>query len=145
MLLYDKPAYSLKRYNEMRKINRECFRKNPIKYCENQNEWKPNYEIKIDDEVYLLNNWFDGIGYIKKEYGVNIKYTISFTLLYFLGNKMPKNIDYVLCVKDLGVDDEILYSSHKCRFKTKIIDDAIQIEDLQGSIKEINKVLERFV
>lgn len=145
MFLYDKPVYTEEEYKNLRRLNRVCFQKNPIEYCKNQVEWKPNYEIKIDNQVFYMEKWLDGLRYIKRNYNIKLSYLPSFGLLYFLGNKMPTNINYIICVKDLGNEDEILYSSHSCRFCLYIKDGETRIKDIQGSKLKIKEALERFI
>ena len=57
MKLYDKPAYRLDEYKELRQLNRTAFMLNPLDYVKLQSDWEDLFTINVKGNVYVLNSF----------------------------------------------------------------------------------------
>ena len=57
MKLYDKPAYRLEDYKELRQFNRTAFALNPLDYIKLQYDWEYLFSICVKGNLYVINSF----------------------------------------------------------------------------------------
>lgn len=82
MIILDKPAYRLDEYKEIREANRRFFKIDPEHYIDKQNDWEDLYTISIRGTVYVMDDFFNGLRYIRKHYGQPVSKMSSFDLIF---------------------------------------------------------------
>lgn len=123
MKLYDKPAYRLDEYKELRQLNRTAFMLNPIDYIKLQSDWEDLFTICVKGNVYVLNSFYEGIRYMKSHYRECIPELQSFDSIFTLKHSLPEEIDYMFRRLSGPSHTVVDYMSHKYCFRHVYFDD----------------------
>ena len=139
---YDKPAYSKEDYKALRAYNREVFWLDPEWYWSNQVDYEINYEAKIGGVVYYFNDFYNGIMWIKKHYKAPIRKFFSFSEIYSLGYKLPKEIEYFVKYTSDDYRSKSQYVSKDNKFDYTYGDFGRDVIDIKyGNSREIKEII----
>ena len=133
MRKYDRPAYSLEDYKELRAINRKAFALNPMGYIMSQRDWEDIFTISVKGKVYVMSNFVKGVKHLRNHYGCTIPISDeNFDRIFASRHNLPTEIDYI--VRGLhGYHHSVVdYISHNYCFRHVFYNDPEQ--------KEVRKV-----
>ena len=128
MIILDKPAYRLDEYKEIREANRRFFKIDPEHYIDKQNDWEDLYTISIRGTVYVMDDFFNGLRYIRKHYGQPVSKMSSFDLIFKTKHGLPEEIDYMYRRFSNTYKTITDYISQSCCFTHVMVDEPKQIE-----------------
>lgn len=123
MKLYDKPAYRLEEYREIRKLNRTAFALNPLDYVKLQSNWEDIFTICVNGNVYVMYSFYEGINYIKYHYKECLPKPQSFDSIFTLKHSLPEEIDYMYRRLNGHNHTVVDYMSHRYCFRHIYFDD----------------------
>lgn len=122
MHLYDKPAYLKSKYQLLRQLNRECFQVDPEKYCREQIDYDPNYELGVDGEEYVMGKFIKGIRYLNRTYKLKLPQFPSYDEMYKLNFRLPAKIDFAVKYMVATTHLKTQYVSHNIAFTYAVSD-----------------------
>lgn len=128
MIILDKPAYRLDEYKKIREANRRFFKVDPEHYIDKQNDWEDLYTISIRGTVYVMNEFFNGLGHIRKHYKQPVSKMNSFDLIFKTKHGLPEEVDYMYRRFSNAYKTVTDYISQSCCFTHIMIDEPKQIE-----------------
>lgn len=139
--IYNKPAYTLDEYMELRRKNREVCKLDPEFYGSKQVDFCASYEIEVDGIVYVFDNWNRGIAYLRKHFKLKLVQYGSFKYVFLLGRRLPENIGYVKSISDSEICTSTYYVSRECKFETHHTDDNFKIIPYYGKNEVIRELI----
>ena len=128
MIILDKPAYRLDEYKEIRETNRRFFKIDPEHYIDKQNDWEDLYTISIRGTVYVMDDFFNGLRYIRKHYSQPVSKMSSFDLIFKTKHGLPEEVDYMYRRFSNAYKTVTDYISQSCCFTHVMVDEPKQIE-----------------
>lgn len=128
MIILDKPAYRLDEYKKIREANRRFFKVDPEHYIDKQNDWEDLYTISIRGTVYVMNEFFNGLGHIRKHYKQPVSKMNSFDLIFKTKHGLPEEVDYMYRRFSNAYKTITDYISQSCCFTHIMVDEPKQIE-----------------